>query len=1750
MADDEQFSLCWNNFNSNLSAGFHESLQRGDLVDVTLAAEGQLVQAHRLVLSVCSPYFRKMFNQMPKNQHAFVFLKDVTHAALQDLIQFMYCGEVNVKQDALPAFISTAEALQIKGLTETGDSAPPQQSPAKEEVSAVPATTASISTTVPAASQRIKSQRNRVQSYKIESEESGDDKIVHIQASTSHHVSAQQLQAQTNISSQKRTMSQRGVTSHAMKRPKISISASSDGMDTSDNTHTPAQAQTVQTVQIVKQIPAQVIEPEYIELPMESINPKAEPDYTDETAEIETVDAETEQEHKLSEHDEGDGDDDGHYVEDETYGDMAMGKYEESYLTEGEDGAKPGASGFVDSYTSDGGTGTEQSTQDIWKLNSSTHSRQYVCKQLSSRKAITMELDNETPKQMMFVRSSWGRKHLLYDGYTYASNKRIESTNTTYWRCTLFHRRNVKVPCEVRCTVRDGKMVKMFGKHNHPPEVSKFDGKELETEYCIPPESATTSNDQPSGCPMTSMPDSAVELKFIKSPWSTPCLVLNNFLYNCHSTRGDICYWRCHNYSRKVKEERCRARCVVKNGRLSALTGAQHNHPPHTEKIERIVRRNHADELQEQEMMRIQQQQQHQQQQQQQQHQDLLCYQQEGEIKSQTHLQTSKNILLGNRQPKVSYIGQAFGWSNYPTKLCWMRKEIGCTCSVTSFRERKLIGKSDSSYSNDSLAVFSTTMRGKEQLIYLGQPFVFEKLVLMPSGQSKKIWRCNQWWNQKCRARVYTIDRQITPLNGYHTHTDIVKRKQRVVKRTENERKSGLLSSDKQRDNSKAAAVQHMQPKSAQHTHNTTEPIAAPKSSSTVEQNPKENIVVTSKKIPLNEKGMNKTRIIDKVPLHAGSSVYIATKDLFSIYSSKPAVYTGRLIELMFGIETLKISCVDCNEKASTNLIPLDPTILDAVITHIVHVFQQQKQHITNVEKKLSKRKGTQLFSMIDNKHVVFSDTANGGKQLMYKNYIYHRNIKTGNTVYWRCSKAMRLKCKATIVTKEDLMRVNDIEHNHVPMRRLTYGLDIKPFTKKISTVTQYELTYTSKGNPCLTEMKRDKLKSVKSASGKKKEKAHNSSSLTIRKFNSPVRIDEGKIQYTSGRAIKPETSLCFRTSQKGKLQLSHEGFYYCMEKKIQHKEYWRCIYYTTKIKCHGRLHLYDNKVHQMGAHNHAPQVFKRADYKRLPEICGAIAIIELDQSKSDHHDDSEQPERELYGRYDSGDKVTFGVSQRGAKKLIYDRYEYIKDRDFLMSTNWRCALFRRHNCRARAVTKIRNGKTHVRLTNQGHNHTDEAYHRKAPILGILEWVPQCEVRHNQTGPSDADVPRTSLRARETEGTHFELEVLVAFEVSLQSPRHVKNISLSNIQRACFEFTTRGTQCLVYDGFLYSKNKTFENGTRVNWKCRFYHRLHCKARAQTRLIDGIEYVKVFKNEHSHPQEAKSMRRRKRKIKHNLSQDQDQGGFDSDTMLKFSTTQRGHPLLVHYGFTYIRNGEFADTINWRCSKHRKQKCKAKAITMKQDGQNYVKLSYPTHNHPPGMPRQQRFKNVYLDISGSIDSIVFVNLPLKHKVVRKIYHNGFYYCRSKAAKRHKLQNTIKAEVQRLKSPTTQTTKKEKKPFENDDDGEAIDVEHKFALDLRLETARSQRTKKNDQTKWLKIDLSPILQKPSEPVVLVPCRLGGMKVSYHGFDFEYHTSKSGIKHYRCVHHAQYDCKARIIVKASRVYDVVATHSHDTDS
>jgi hypothetical protein len=116
----EQFSLCWDNFHKNMSSGMNSLLENEDLVDVTLAVEGKYLKAHKMVLSVCSPYFRELFKMNPC-KHPIVFMKDVSYIAMSDLLQFMYQGEVQVSQENLTTFIKTAEALQIKGLTGDGN---------------------------------------------------------------------------------------------------------------------------------------------------------------------------------------------------------------------------------------------------------------------------------------------------------------------------------------------------------------------------------------------------------------------------------------------------------------------------------------------------------------------------------------------------------------------------------------------------------------------------------------------------------------------------------------------------------------------------------------------------------------------------------------------------------------------------------------------------------------------------------------------------------------------------------------------------------------------------------------------------------------------------------------------------------------------------------------------------------------------------------------------------------------------------------------------------------------------------------------------------------------------------------------------------------------------------------------------------------------------------------------------------------------------------------------------------------------------------------------------------------------------------------------------------------------------------------------------------------------------------------------------------------------------------------------------
>ena len=92
---------------------------------MTLSCGGRFYQLHKLVLSTCSEYFEKIFEQTPC-KHPVIVLRDVSCEELEALLNYMYLGSVSVAQNDLARLIKVAELFQIKGLAVPDE--PPKKS--------------------------------------------------------------------------------------------------------------------------------------------------------------------------------------------------------------------------------------------------------------------------------------------------------------------------------------------------------------------------------------------------------------------------------------------------------------------------------------------------------------------------------------------------------------------------------------------------------------------------------------------------------------------------------------------------------------------------------------------------------------------------------------------------------------------------------------------------------------------------------------------------------------------------------------------------------------------------------------------------------------------------------------------------------------------------------------------------------------------------------------------------------------------------------------------------------------------------------------------------------------------------------------------------------------------------------------------------------------------------------------------------------------------------------------------------------------------------------------------------------------------------------------------------------------------------------------------------------------------------------------------------------------------------------------
>jgi len=115
----EKFCLRWNDFEANISTAFRELREDKDFFDVTLACDDDQLQAHKVILSACSPFFRTVLKRN-KHEHPLLYLKGVKYIDLVAVLNFMYHGEVNVAQEELNSFLAVAEELKVKGLTQNG----------------------------------------------------------------------------------------------------------------------------------------------------------------------------------------------------------------------------------------------------------------------------------------------------------------------------------------------------------------------------------------------------------------------------------------------------------------------------------------------------------------------------------------------------------------------------------------------------------------------------------------------------------------------------------------------------------------------------------------------------------------------------------------------------------------------------------------------------------------------------------------------------------------------------------------------------------------------------------------------------------------------------------------------------------------------------------------------------------------------------------------------------------------------------------------------------------------------------------------------------------------------------------------------------------------------------------------------------------------------------------------------------------------------------------------------------------------------------------------------------------------------------------------------------------------------------------------------------------------------------------------------------------------------------------------------
>ena len=115
-------NLTWPKFSDHVREVFQDVMTSADFTDVTIVCDDQeQFRAHKLVLSACSPVFRRIISCLP-TKDAVIYMKGVKHKEMKSILEFIYLGQSTFYEDRLDEFLKVARDLDIKEIGENGKS--------------------------------------------------------------------------------------------------------------------------------------------------------------------------------------------------------------------------------------------------------------------------------------------------------------------------------------------------------------------------------------------------------------------------------------------------------------------------------------------------------------------------------------------------------------------------------------------------------------------------------------------------------------------------------------------------------------------------------------------------------------------------------------------------------------------------------------------------------------------------------------------------------------------------------------------------------------------------------------------------------------------------------------------------------------------------------------------------------------------------------------------------------------------------------------------------------------------------------------------------------------------------------------------------------------------------------------------------------------------------------------------------------------------------------------------------------------------------------------------------------------------------------------------------------------------------------------------------------------------------------------------------------------------------------------------